>query len=47
MCIFMYIDSVLHNSTNSTKLGRDVQMDQKKKENLVPDDIPIIWVNIV
>ena len=41
---FMVIDNMLHYSIIS---GWDEQMEEEKKKNTIPDDIPIIWVNVV
>ena len=41
---FMIIDNMLHYSIIS---GWDEQMEEEKKKNTIPDDIPIIWVNVV
>jgi len=40
---FMFIGIVLH---NGTVMAWDVVMNEEKKNLDVPEDIPIIWVNI-
>ncbi len=41
---FMFIGSVLQ---YSMLLGCDKEMEEEKRKHMIPDDIPIIWVNVV
>ena len=40
----MFIDNMIQ---YSMLLGCDKEMEDKKSKHVVPDDIPIIWVNVV
>jgi hypothetical protein len=40
----MFVDSVLH---CSIIFVWDATMNNHKKKNKVPDEIPIIWVNVI
>jgi len=40
----MYIDSVLQ---SSIVMWDECFMEEEKKEDMIPDEIPIFWVNII
>ncbi len=40
----MFIDIMLQ---YSMLLGCDKEMEEEKRKHTIPDDIPIIWVNVV
>ena len=40
----MFIDNVLQ---CNMLLGCDKEMEDEKSKHMIPDDIPIIWVNVV